>query len=347
MDPTLTGVPSLPALIETYLARCAVEGKSPRTIAAYRETLTRFQRCLHEDGAPLDPDRLRPDHIVSYLARFAAHSPATRHRYFREVRCFCTWLRAAGYTANDPFRGLRNVRVPQTIVPPLAPAEITRLLACCDPATVVGRRDRAILLTLLDTGIRCSEAAHLDLADCRLGERRLLVRQGKGGRDRIVPFAGRCAAALAAYGPDRGPAPGPLFVAARYGRLQPGVRLRPNGLKQLLRRLAGPPASPGCTPIASGTPSPPGRSPTTPANSMSSTCWGIARPTWCAATAPPTAAPRRPSATLPSRPVTSCWRVRPEPPGPTTLVIPSHGFSKLAAIPGGSGRVIGHTDQPS
>ena len=65
----------------------------------------------------------------------------------------------------------------------------------------------------------------------------MLVRQGKGGKDRLVPFAARCADALAAYLTDRGPAPGPLFVAARYGRLQAGVRLRPNGLKQLLRRL--------------------------------------------------------------------------------------------------------------
>ena len=78
----------LPDLIATYLARYAVEGKSPHTIAAYCETLTRFQRCLQEDGVPLDPDRCRPDHEIAYLARFADHRPTTRHRYFREVRCF-------------------------------------------------------------------------------------------------------------------------------------------------------------------------------------------------------------------------------------------------------------------
>ena len=228
---------SCPSLVETYLARCTVEGKSPRTVQAYRETLTRFSRCLQEDGAPLDPDRLRPDHVIAYLTRFASLSPDTRHRYFREVRCFCTWLRAAGYTDNDPFRGLRNVRLPRKIVPPLAPAEIARLIACCDARTAMGRRDRAILLTLLDTGVRCAEAVGLDRADCALAERRLLVRQGKGGKDRIVPFAGRCGDALAAYLADRGTAPGPLFVAARYARLNAGVRLRPNGLKQLLRRL--------------------------------------------------------------------------------------------------------------
>ena len=237
MDTAPSPTPLLPALIATYLARCAVEGKSPRTIAAYRESLARFQRCLQEDEAPLDPDRIRPDHVIAYLVRFAALRPDTRHRYFREVRCFCTWLRAAGYTENDPFRGLRNVRLPRKVVPPLAPAEIARLLACCDTRTAMGRRDRALLLTLLDTGIRCAETVGLDLADCALTERRLLVRQGKGGKDRIVPFADRCADALAVYLADRGTAPGPLFVAARYARLHDGVRLRPNGLKQLLRRL--------------------------------------------------------------------------------------------------------------
>ena len=67
MDATLSPTPLLTTLIETYLARCAVEGKSPRTIHAYRETLTRFSRCLQEDAAPLDPDRLRPDHVIAYL----------------------------------------------------------------------------------------------------------------------------------------------------------------------------------------------------------------------------------------------------------------------------------------
>ena len=238
MDPTLSCEPLLPTLIETYLARCAVEGKSPRTIAAYRESLARFQRCLQEDGAPLDPDRLRPDHVIAYLARFAARSPDTRHRYFREVRCFCTWLRAAGYTDNDPFRGLRNVRLPQQ------DRAAARARGDRPPARVLRRRHGRWAAAIARSssrcwtpGLRCAEAVGLDLADCALPEQRLLVRHGKGGKDRIVPFAARCADALAAYLADRGTAPGPLFVAARYARLNAGVRLRPNGLKQLLRRL--------------------------------------------------------------------------------------------------------------
>ena len=229
--------PLLPALVETYLARCAVEGKSPQTQRAYRETLTRFCRCLAEDAAPLDPGALRPDHVIAYLVRYATHSPDTRHRYFREVRCFFNWLQAAGYTENDPFRGLRNVRLPAKVVPPFTPAEIRALLAACNSGTPMGSRDRALIVTLLDTGLRCAETVGLDLADCDFAARRLHVRHGKGDKARVVSFAGHCGEALAVYLRDRGRAPGPLFLGARYGRLHPGVRLQPNGLKQRLRTL--------------------------------------------------------------------------------------------------------------
>ena len=312
MDPTPSPTLLLPALIETYLARCAVEGKSPRTIDAYRETLTRFQRCLQEDEAPLDPDRLCPDHVVAYLARFAALRPDTRHRYFREVRCFCTWLRAAGYTDNDPFRGLRNVRLPRTIVPPLSPAEIAHLIACCDARTAMGRRDRAILLTLLDTGVRCAEAVGLDLADCTLPERRLLVRQGKGGKDRIVPFAGAV--------PTRSPPISRTAVPPRSRSSSPPATRASTtasasgrtGSNSCCAGSAATPASPKCMPIASATRSPPGQSPTTRGRSTSSTCSATVRRRWCGATAPPTAAPRPPSATPPGRPATACSSRCPE-----------------------------------
>ena len=44
----------LASLIDLYLLRCQVEGKSPNTITAYRETLVRFQRIAREEGIPED-----------------------------------------------------------------------------------------------------------------------------------------------------------------------------------------------------------------------------------------------------------------------------------------------------
>ena len=227
----------LGALIDLYLLRCQVEGKSPQTVRAYAETLRRFAMIADEEGFPEDIGGISPPHLHSYLGRYINHSLETRHRYFREVRCFFNWLVAADYLQESPFRALRNVRLPQRIVQPFSPDDIAGLLACCDPEGAIGARDRAILLTLLHTGVRCSELVQLDLADLDLEGGRLRVLHGKGNKQRVVPFASRCREAVLRYLAFRGDAPGPLFLATTgHRRLLPGVGLRNNGLKQMLRR---------------------------------------------------------------------------------------------------------------
>ena len=228
---------SLAELIDLYLLRCAVEGKSPRTVGAYRWTLARFLRALEDDAAPTAAAKITREHLYGYLGRFTELAADTRHRYFREVRCFFNWLVDSEYIEGSPFRGMKNIRLPQRIVQPFSESDITALLAACDESPL-GVRDRAMLLTLLDSGLRCSETVQLELADLDLAAGRLLVRFGKGNKQRVVPFAATCRTALMAYLDLRGSEPGPLFVASNgHGQLMPGVALQPNGLKQMLRRL--------------------------------------------------------------------------------------------------------------
>jgi len=231
----------LGALIDLYLLRCAVEGKSPHTLKAYRETLGRFARIARDEGFPKDVAGITPAHLYAYLGRYTDHSMETRHRYFREVRCFFNWLVQAGYLKETPFRSLRNVRLPQRIVQPFSPDEVARLLACCDERPP-GLRDRAAILTLLDTGVRCSELVQLTLDDLDLEAGRLRILHGKGNKQRVVPFASRCRDALKLYLEVRGLDPGPLFLVTSSGAhrgLRPGIALRSNGLKQMLRRRGG------------------------------------------------------------------------------------------------------------
>jgi site-specific recombinase XerD len=141
--------PTLTALIAQYLLRCEVEGKSPRTVRAYRETLSRFLAAVALD----DPAAVQPQQLYAYLGRYTQLTLETRHRYFREVRCFFNWLVTADYLERSPFRGMRNVRLPQRIVQPFSAQDIALLFAACPSASAMGLRDRAILLTLLDTGI--------------------------------------------------------------------------------------------------------------------------------------------------------------------------------------------------
>ena len=72
---------------------------------------------------------------------------------------------------------MKNIRLPQRIVRPYTAEEVLRLLDICGPDEI-GVRDRAMTLTLLDTGLRCSELVQLDLEDLDMEARRIKVRFG-------------------------------------------------------------------------------------------------------------------------------------------------------------------------
>ena len=120
----------LDALIGLYLLRCEAEGKSPETQRAYRESLQRFCRFVHLVNGPRDVHELTPRLIYHFLASFAHLSLETRHRYFREVRCFFNWLIETDRLTTSPFRGIRNVRLPQRIVAPFYPGRDRRAARC-------------------------------------------------------------------------------------------------------------------------------------------------------------------------------------------------------------------------
>jgi integrase len=77
-------------------------------------------------------------------------------------------------------------------------ADAKALLGGCDRRLAIGRRDYAVILTLLRLGLRASEVAalRLDDIDWRAGE---LVVRGKGGREDALPLPGDVGAAIAAY----------------------------------------------------------------------------------------------------------------------------------------------------
>jgi site-specific recombinase XerD len=229
---------SLESLSDLYLLRCEVEGKSPNTLKAYAWTLKRFAEIAQDEGFPEDVRRITAAHIYTYLGRFAHLSLETRHRYHREVSCFFNWLQTTGYVSQSPFTNIKKVRLPLKIVQPFSPDDVLKLLACCDAGTPIGARDRAILLVLLDTGIRVGELVRLELSDLDLKGRRMKVLHGKGNKQRVVAFGDDCAKALRRYLEARGMQPGRLFVAAGGHRnLMPDSRLQPNAVKQMLRRL--------------------------------------------------------------------------------------------------------------
>ena len=241
---------TLEAAIAAYLAACDVEGKSPRTVQAYRETLGRFHGICVADGLPDQVTAFRPADVYRFMKTIAdaGVSLGTRHRRFRETRAFFSWCLRMGYCERHPFAGIPNVKVEQKVIQPLTEAEIRALLDLCDPAAEFGCRNRTIILIFLDTGMRLAELHQLTLANVSWEDRRIHIRHGKGRKQRVVPFGDGPDAALRAYRDRfRGEDAGPLFLTIarpnkRRGPMNPsplGHALRPAGCA---RRRAREPA---------------------------------------------------------------------------------------------------------
>jgi integrase/recombinase XerD len=126
--------------------------------------------------------------------------------------------------------GVRLVRTPRTLPRVLSPSEVDRLLVALRT-----RRDRAMVFAMLLGGLRRCEVLGLRLSDVNVGERRVHITCGKGGRERIVPVSARFFAALGEYleleRPDRVTTQA-CFVVLKGPRR--GLPLSPAGLDEVL-----------------------------------------------------------------------------------------------------------------
>jgi integrase/recombinase XerD len=102
----------------------------------------------------------------------------------------------------------------------LATSEVRALLASPRVDTWIGRRDHALLLTMIQTGLRVSEVTHLSRRDVQLGTGAHVRCDGKGRKERCVPLAYETAAVLRAWLKDESEDPSrPLFPARTGGWL--------------------------------------------------------------------------------------------------------------------------------
>ncbi len=128
-----------------------------------------------------------------------AMSPATRQHYLFCVRRFFAFLERRREVLVNPARALALPRLDRLPREVLSLSQAQRLVEAPSALTRIGQRDRAILELFYGTGLRLREVERLDLADLDLVAGQLLVRNGKGKKDRVVPVTGRAAATLDVY----------------------------------------------------------------------------------------------------------------------------------------------------
>ena len=156
-------------------------------------------------------------------------APSTRYERIATVRLFCRWLAHDRILDHDPASRLELPRMEKRLPRQIpTPGEVERILRVPDLRDRLGIRDRTILEVLWSTGVRRSELIHLDVRDLDLERGALMVRRGKGRRDRIIPLGARACAWIIVYLRDvrpglceEGDTSGALFLAHRGRRFTP------------------------------------------------------------------------------------------------------------------------------
>lgn len=200
--------------------------RSERTVRLYRTGLADFRTWFERvRGKDLEPALITPLDVRAYrryLQDERQVKPATVNSYLAAVRAFCRWSTDAGLAAGDPSSGIKGIKIVEQSPKWLTRQEQYRVLnaaqervqlaalKCGDDASAPGvlraRRDRALVVLMLNTGLRLSEVVALKIKDVTIHPRSgsVAVTAGKGNKARVVPLNKDAREALAAWLEVRG-----------------------------------------------------------------------------------------------------------------------------------------------
>ena len=223
--------------MQAFLEWTEVKGYSPDTLRRRRAALKRFIVWCDEREVQSPKEVTKPilERYQRYLYyyRKSDGQPLTfgsQNVMLTPLKAFFKWLTRENHILYNPASELevppKPKRLPKTILPV---ATIEDILRQPDVTTVEGLRDRAMLEVLYSTGIRRMELVRLTLYDVDHRRGTLMIREGKGKKDRLIPIGERALAWIEKYQHEGRPVPvvgkdsGTLFLTDKGAAFRRGA----------------------------------------------------------------------------------------------------------------------------
>ena len=205
---------------KSFLSRCVALNLAEGSVAWYRHILRAMTLFLAGHGAQnleeVTPTLVR-DHLTEL--RRKGHASETVFRTYGGMRCAFRFWKREGLLAKNPMELVERPRRERALIRPMSAEQASRLIEMPNTQSIQGLRDRAMMMLMLDSGLRISEALTLesgrvDWLNCAVSV------MGKGRKERSVPFSAKTGQALLAYAQARakGPIKGPEFFLGKTGK---------------------------------------------------------------------------------------------------------------------------------
>src|SRR5215469_12290221 len=185
-------------LLGSYTLHLRGERKSAQTIKSYTIGVRLFLAWCEREGIEPALDRATVDKWVAALLDGGAEAATARSRQLA-VRRFSAWLAGEGEIPADKLAHMSPPKLDVKAVPVLSDEQLRALLTACKGPDLRDRRDEAIIRFVTETGARAGEVLALELADVDLNAGVAVIRRGKGGKARRVPFGPRTGTAIDRY----------------------------------------------------------------------------------------------------------------------------------------------------
>lgn len=176
-------------ILRRYSACLALDGKSQGTIRQYLSTCRRLgQDKIYTDMTTND--------IRLFLGQLKLSGASNRHieNQWAYISAFFQWMAAEDLIEKNPCLKVKPIKCEKIRRLPFTEVQIDRLRSACNTP-----KKRAMIEVLLSSGVRCEELINLDISDVDIRNRTLIVRDGKGGKDRVTYISELAAEHLEAY----------------------------------------------------------------------------------------------------------------------------------------------------
>ena len=188
----------LAALLGSWKLALQADRKSPQTIDSYTTGVRLFLAWCAEQGHVASLDRhLVRSWVADLLASGAA--PATARSRQMALKRFSAWLVEEDITDTDALLGVKPPQLDTAVIERLADDDCARLIKACQGKAFIDRRDEAVVRLMIETGMRAGEVIGLSTEDVDLSQGLAVIRRGKGGKGRVVPFGPEVARCIDRY----------------------------------------------------------------------------------------------------------------------------------------------------